>query len=479
MRIMTRTATVAFVGLLAAGCAKFTDDGGMAPVTDGIRKEIGRDAVKLSSPEDIRRARERVQTLLAEPLTEDSAVQVALLNNRGLQAAYNDLGISEAEYVQTSLPPNPAFTVGRTIGTPSNFAEIGFQLVGNLLALATLPRRTEIAKREFEEARYRAVATTLSLTIDVRRAYVKAIAAQQRLALLEQARQTADASAQMMKQLGETGAANKLDQARVTAFYADLSAQVAQARLSVASTREALNRMLGVWGSDLAYKLPPRLPTLPAAADALGDVEVEAMKRRVDLIILRYEIVTLSKSASFVNATRYLSFLELGLGYRNEVETNDAGEQTSKNRYGLELGIVIPIFDTGEARVVTAREIYMRAVNRLVERSVNARSEARVAYTTYRATYDIARFYQSRILPLRRQISAEVLLRYNGMLVDVFEVLIEERERINANIASLDALRDYHLAVADMQAALIVGGTVPPSGVINTTPPPETIPLGL
>ncbi|MGQ0581972.1 MAG: TolC family protein [Reyranella sp.] len=477
MNALSKVAIAALLSLLAAGCAKFTGDGGMAPVTDSVRQEIGKDAVKLSSAEETRRARERVQALLSEPLSEDTAVQIALLNNRGLQAAYNDLGISEAEYVQTSLPPNPAIIVGRTFGT-GGFAEVGFQLIGNLLAFATLPRRTEIAKREFEESRYRAVATTLSLTVDVRRAYVRAIAAQQRLALLEQSRQTADASAKMMKQLGETGAANKLDQARVSVFYADLSAQVAQARLSVAGTREALNRILGLWGSDLAYKLPARLPALPAAADTLADVEVEAMRRRVDLIILRYEIVTLAKSVGFVNATRYLSFLELALGYRNEVETNDAGEQSSKNRYGLELGIVIPIFDTGEARVATARETYMRAVNRLTERSVNARSEARVAYTTYRATYDIARYYQTRILPLRRQISAEVLLRYNGMLIDVFELLVEERERISANVASVDALRDYHLAIADLQAALIVGGTVPPSGVINTTPPPETIPLG-
>ncbi|WP_295138718.1 TolC family protein [uncultured Reyranella sp.] len=478
MNAFPRVAVVTLVGLLAAGCAKFTDDGGMAPVTDGVRREIGRDAVKISSPEDMRRARERVQSLLAEPLSEEAAVQIALLNNRGLQAAYNDLGISEAEYVQTSLPPNPAITLNRTFGT-GNFVEFGFQLVGNLLAFATLPAKTEIAKREFEEARYRAVATTLSLTIDVRRAYVRALAAQQRLALLEQARQTADASAQMMKQLGETGAANKLDQARVSAFYADLSIQVAQARLAVTTSREALTRILGLWGSDLAYRLPARLPVLPAAVDTLADVEVDAMRRRVDLIVLRYEIVTLAKSANFVNATRYLSFLELGLGYRNEVETGSTGEQTSKNRYGIELGIVIPVFDTGQARMTSAHEIYMRAINRLVERSVNARSEARVAYATYRATYDIAKYYQSRIVPLRRQISSEVLLRYNGMLTDVFEVLIEERERINASIGALDALRDYHLAVADLQAALIVGGTVPPSGVINTTPPPETIPLGL
>lgn len=478
MSALSRAAGAALVGLLAAGCAQFTDDGGMAPVTDGIRREIGRDAVKLSMPEDARRARERVQALLAESLTEEAAVQIALLNNRGLQAAYNDLGISEADYIQASLPPNPAIVLNRTFGT-GNFVDFGFQLVGNLLAFATLPAKTEIAKREFEEARYRAIATTLGLTINARRAYIRALAAQQRLALLEQARQTADASAQMMKQLGETGAANKLDQARVAAFYADLSVQVAQARLAVTTSREALTRILGLWGSDLDYRLPSRLPVLPPAVEALADVEVDAMRRRVDLIILRYEIVTLAKSANFVNATRYLSFLELGLGYRNEVETGSTGEQTSKNRYGIELGIVIPVFDTGQARLTAAHEIYMRAINRLVERSVNARSEARVAYSTYRATYDIARYYQSRIVPLRRQISSEVLLRYNGMLSDVFEVLIDERERINASIGSLDALRDYHLAVADLQAALTVGGTVPPSGVINTTPPPQTIPLGL
>lgn len=478
MSAASKVAAAVLLGALAAGCAKFTGDGGMAPVTDGVRREISKDAVKLSSPEAALRARQRVQELLSQPLSEDSAVQITLLNNRGLQAAYNDLGISEAEYVQASLPPNPAIIVGRTFGTGA-FVEFGFQLVGNLLAFATLPRRTEIAKREFEEARYRAVATTLSLSIDARRAFVRAVAAQQRLALLEQSRQAADASARMMTQLGETGAANKLDQGRVAAFYAELSAQVAQARLTVTREREALNRLLGLWGSDLEYKLPARLAPLPQSPETFAEVEVEAIRRRVDLIILRYEIVTLAKSVGFVEATRYLSFLELALGYRNEVETSDSGDQTSKNRYGLELGIVIPIFDQGQARVATARETYMRAVNRLVERSVNARSEARVGYSTYRASYDIARYYQSRIVPLRRQISDEVLLRYNGMLIDVFEVLVDQRERIAVNLASLDALRDYYLAIADLQAALIVGGTVPPSGVINTTPPPETIPLGL
>jgi outer membrane protein TolC len=470
--------SVTLASFLAAGCAKFTGDGGMEPVTDRIRREIQKEAVKITSPEEVRRARERVQALLSEPLTEETAVQIALLNNRGLQAEYNELGISEADYVQVSLPANPAIAVARTFGT-GNFVGFGLQLVGNLLAYATSGRRTEIAKREFEEARYRAVGTTLSFAIDVHRAYTRAIAAQQRLSYLEQTRQTADAAARLMRQLGETGAANKLDQGRVSAFYAELSAQIAQARLSAHREREALNRMLGLWGGDLDYKLPAKLAALPAAAEPLGDVEVEAVRRRIDLIILRYEIVTLAKSIGFVDATRYFSFLQLGGFYDNEVETKDSGQQTSRDRYGFTLGITIPIFDTGEARATAAREIYMRAVNRLAERSVNARSEARISYASYKAHYDIARYYQSRIVPLRRQISDEVLLRYNGMLLDVFELLVDARENIAANLAAFDALRDYHLAMADLQAALSVGGTVPPAGIINTIPPPQTIPIGI
>ncbi len=132
MTAASRVATATLVGLLAAGCAKFTGDGGMAPVTDSVRREIGRDAVKLSSAEENRRARERVQALLSEPLSEDAAVQITLLNNRGLQAAYNDLGISEAEYVQASLPPNPALTLSSAFST-GGFVEFAFQLVGNLL----------------------------------------------------------------------------------------------------------------------------------------------------------------------------------------------------------------------------------------------------------------------------------------------------------------------------------------------------------
>ena len=448
--------TVSILALMTSGCAEFSLDGGMSPVSASVRQEIGKDVVKISTPEEARRARDQVQALLAEPLTADSAMQIALLNNRGLQAAFNDLGISEAAYVQASLPPNPGISLSRLAG--SGIVEIEFRLLGNLLSLITLSKRTEIAARQFEEARYRAVEATLRLGVETRRAHIHAIAAQHRVRLLEQARFAADAAARLMTKLGETGAASKLDQARVASFYVELSAQLSQARLRARGEREALARRLGLWGTDLDFKLPAQLEALPRTPDTLTNVEVDAVRRRVDLIIARHEVVTLAKSFGLAESTRYISLLELAGIFNSETETAADGDRTTRDRFGLDLEIRIPIFDTGEARTRSARETYMRSVNLLAEKAIIARSQARVAYDAYRATYDLSRFYQTRVVPLRQEISNEVLLRYNGMLVDVFEVLIDARERIAVNVAAFEALRDFHLAAADLQAALIVGG---------------------
>jgi outer membrane protein TolC len=103
-------------------------------------------------------------------------------------------------------------------------------------------------------------------------------------------------------------------------------------------------------------------------------------------------------------------------------------------------------------------ETYMQAVNLLVERAVNVRSEAREAYRAYRATHDIARQYQNRVIPLRNLIEEEALLEYNGMLIDVLNLLNTERETIDSNVAAIEAKRDFFIAEVDFQAALIGGG---------------------
>ena len=111
----------------------------------------------------------------------------------------------------------------------------------------------------------------------------------------------------------------------------------------------------------------------------------------------------------------------------------------------------MPIFDWGGARVAKAESIYMQALNRAAEVAIDARSEVRESYTGYRTAFELARHYRDEVVPLRKLISEENLLRYNGMLISVFELLADAREQVLSVNAYIDALRDFWLAEADLQ----------------------------
>jgi outer membrane protein TolC len=445
-------AALAALGVLS-GCVAHSRDAGMNAVAQIAGAELKKDVAVIRTPEEAEAARAAVRGLLGRTLSADAAVQVALLNNRGLQAAYNELGIAEAVMLAASLPPNPGFSVERLSGPVE--IEIEKRIVGNILALATLPVRAEVARDRFRQAQLRAAEDTLRLAADTRRSYTRAVALRESAAFLAQANEAAKTATQLAKRLGETGALNKLDQAREQVFYAEVATQLARARQAQASERERLTRLMGLWGGDLAFRLPGVLSPLPRRAQALPAIEVEAVRRRIDLQIARIDVAALAKTKGLTQATRFINLLELS-GVEKTTKEKATGERIRDR--GFEIEFQIPIFDLGEARVREAAETYMQAVNLLTEKAVNARSQARDAYRVYRSSYDIAAHYQREVLPLRKIISDETLLRYNAMQIDVFALLAEARQRIAATTAAIEARRDFWLAAVNLGVAVVGGG---------------------
>lgn len=453
---IARTIGILTLPWMLAGCATFSPDGGMDKVLAGVSSESGLRPVKIASEADAIGAERRVGELLARPLDADRAVQIALLNNRGLQAQYNALGLSEAAFVEASLPPNPTFSLERVAS--GGELEIERRLVGSLLGLITLPARKAIAEKQFEAAQYQAIGATFSLAAETRRAYYRAVAARQTERFLKQARVSAEAATDLTRKLGETGAATKLSQARAGAFYAEVSNQLAQARLRAGTERERLVRLMGLWGEKAQFRLPRELPNLPTRLKTSEGYEAEAIRKRVDLIAARLRLDALARSLGLTEATRFVSVLDLA-GIANYERAREGGHTERAYPKGFELEIQIPIWDLGEVKVRRAGETYMQAVNQLVAKAVDVRSEARAAYLTYRATYDISRQYRREILPLRKIINEQALLEYNGMLIDVFDLLTTARESISSNIAAIEAKRDFHLASVDFEAVLVGGGS--------------------
>lgn len=436
---------VVLVSAVLAGCASFSPDAGFSSIESAAKDKLGKDVRWARSDADVDTIDRRVRELLAKPLSVDDAVQVALLNNRGLQARFQDLGITEAEVVQAGRLPNPGFTFGRLRRGDEVELERGLHL--NLARLLTLPMVSQLEARRFEQVKREVTMDVLSLAADARKAYFQAVAAEETVRYMRQVKQTAEASAELARRMEQVGNFSKLASAREQAFYADAALGFARADQAQRASRERLARLLGVWGDQLQFQLPERLPDLPAEARNQPDIEAVAMAQRLDVQAAKLGAEQTAKNLGLTRTTRFINVLELGL-VRNT--SNEAPRQT-----GWEIGLELPLFDWGGARVARAEAIYMQALHRAAQTAINARSEVREAYGNYRSAYDIARHQRDEIVPLKKRISEEQGLRYNGMIIGVFELLADARSQITSVNAYIESLRDFWLAQSDLDMALI------------------------
>jgi len=447
---------------LLAGCTTFSKDGGFNTVSTTASERLGKDAVLVKTEEDREAVAKRTQELLSKPLSMDDAVQIALLNNRRLQASYGELGISEADLVQAGRLPNPGFTFSRAHGNDSLSINRTFTL--SLLNVLTMPLATRIESRRFEQTKLLTADAMLKVAADARSAYISAVAAQQSAAYAEQVKDSAEAGAELALRMQQAGNFSKLDYAREQAFYADAVAQLAKTRQQSVAAREKLTRMMGLWGAGTQYKLPDRLPDLPKDRPELKELESFAMQNRLDIQAAKLQTQSVASSLGLSKATRFINALDVG--YQNNFTTSDGHEQ------GYEISVEIPIFNWGGSKVARAEAIYMQSVNRVAETAINARSEVRESYSAYVTDYDVAKHYRDEVVPIRKTISDELLLRYNGMLASVFELLSDSRDQVGAVNSYIEALKDYWLAETDLQQA--VGGRLPPLAMASESSAPTT-----
>jgi outer membrane protein TolC len=444
---------IASAALLSA-CKTFSPDGGMGTVATVAGQGLNKDVVRVSSPAEAAYAEARVARLLRAPLSPDAAVQIALLNNAELQAAYNRLGVAEAVAVQASRPPLPTFSYDWV--KTSIELDVERQVVASVLKLATWPARSRIAGVRFEQAQLRAAEDTLRVAAETRKAYYRAVGARQILAALTSAKANAEASAELAGKLTETGAVNKLDHARRQVFASEIEAQLTTAKLTATAAEERLTRMMGLWGPNVAALVPSTLPPVTGKSRSLASVEQEAMDKRVDLEIARLEVEALARSYGLTRSTRLVNVLNASGISKTQ---KDKGEPSADGG-GFDIAFEVPIYDFGRAQVREAEQRYFEALNQLRAMAVNARSEAREAYGAYASTRAIVVQYDREVLPLRKTISEETELQYNAMQVDAFALLQAARDNAASKVASIEAKRNFWLAYTDLSVAVLGGGAL-------------------
>ncbi len=428
-----------------SGCAGFSKDGGLADVQSLTKKHISQEVMWPKNTSEQQLAEASVQELLQKDLDADSAVQIALLNNKGLQASLYQLGISEADVVQAGRLPNPRFSM--LYARHNGDYKIEQALTFNIFSLLTMPKMLEIERRNFEGTKQQVALEVLRVAYQTRLAYFNAVTANELVAYSAQVLESAEASAEMARRMVKAGNWNQLELAREQGFYADARQDALAAKQLQIAAHEALSRLLGVSSDQL--KLRQRLPDLPKNILESAPFQQQAFEQRLDVQAARLQAEALAKKLGLTKATRVINVLELGPARVLE------GSRGDSYKNGVDIAFELPLFDWGSAKVARAEATYMQGLNRAAYIAASAQSEIREAYQRYQTSYEIARHYHEEIVPLRKKVLDEKLLRYNGMLVSPFELFADARAQVVSVKTYIEKLHAFWQADTELQMSRI------------------------
>lgn len=428
------------------GCANFSQDHGFSLVQKTVQQHIQQTPLWANSEVQKKANADQVKTLLSEPLDIEDAVQIALLNNAQLQASFYQLQIAESYVVETGRLPNPAFSLLYAKNRGDYVIEQILSL--NLLKLLTLSKTSAIEKKKFAQMQYQTAIQIVDLAISVRSAYVNALAAKELEYYLSQVKDSAHATFTFAERMQHAGNWNKLELSREKSIFLEANIAFNQAQNQARIGKEALTKLLGLQHpSD--FTLPERLNDLPKSHEQLKKISDQDFANRLDLAQIRLKNEALAEQLGLTNATRWVNVLELGPARVIE------GKRDSPAKKGVELRFELPIFDWGIARVKRAEATYQQALGEASFLANTAASEVRSDYQQYMTNYAVAKQYRDEIIPLKKLVLQESLLRYNGMLISPFELMLTARDQVRAVSDYIAALRDFWIAENNLTASLV------------------------
>jgi len=437
------------------GCATFEKQKGHDRVAATVQERIGADTGWGEGSPDAEQISKRLDALLADGLTADEAVAIALLNNPSLQETYEELGVSQADLIQAGLLTNPSLDL--SIGfptTPDPLNETEFSLVQEFVDLFMLPLRKRVAEEQFVADALRVSHEALATAAEVKKELVAMQAHTQLLALQRLALTAHELGSDLAQRQHKAGNITDLELAERRVAFEQARIDLSGTELSLTAQRERLNRLLGLWGPRTAWTIKDPLPDLPREEPSLERLESIAIRQRLDIAAARKQVELMRLAADMARTWRYVGRVEVGAHTHQDAD--------GPRLIGPMLVLELPIFDQRQAVIARLESQQRQSERKLAALSVNARSEVREARARLQQTRQLVLHLRTQVLPLREQVVEQAQLQYNGMQIGLYHLLEAKQEQVESQRGYLEALRDYWTANAELERLL--GGRRPVAG---------------
>lgn len=440
---------------LVWGCV--SADAGYADVRRLVAARTGRD-VRWQEHEQRSEQDAETRELLSKPLTADAAVQVALLQDARIQAAFEDLGVARAQLVQRLRLPNPSVdAAARFESGSSRRPEIDVSALLSLTGLALIPLQSGSGQARLEAAKLSVAGQILDLGLETRVAFYSYQAAQQTLELDRNILEALAASLEAAEELHAAGNITDLRLENERALYEEARLAHGRAEAALGIQRHELAALLGLWQADSKWATEPRLAAPASAGDLPNDLEARAIAESLDLQLLRARSTAAAKEANLATARGWIPDVRAGVSAERKNET-DPGWSV-----GPAVSLEVPIFYQGQGERAAALSDLRRQKELHTEMNVRIRASARAVSARVQAASKSVEHYERVLLPLRQKILDDTQLEYNAMSIGIFQLLEAKRAQIEAARTYVGLLREYWVARAE--ADQLLAGRLPAGGV--------------
>jgi cobalt-zinc-cadmium efflux system outer membrane protein len=436
--------------LSLAGCTTLSAEGPFSQVADTVQfrlgKQISWDAGQYEDPA----VHSAIEKQLSRPLTADRAVQIALLNNRELQATYANIGIAQANLVQSELWKNPVLNGSVTFPLAGGAPDYTFDLALKFIDILYIPLRRSVAESQLEETKLQVTAQVMRIAGQAYSGFIDYLAERQRVEVLAEAVKQATAVVESGKALRQAGNISEYDFESEVAQQVQVAAELARAQISAAQARERVNQLMGLTGSQTHWRSADRLPSIATKDPPTTDMERKAIAASIDLAVARQRVITTGRKYRVVDLTSLVP--QLGAG--GEVERT-VGEKEAGPTFSVELAV----FDWGQARRESARMEIRKARDEFTALAVRIRSVARLQRAKVLSSRQTATYYANTVVPQVQRLLETGLQQYNAMQIGVFQLLQARERQIRASLDYVTALSTYWKERARL--AQILAGKLP------------------
>lgn len=454
--------SVVFGALLLSGCAaSLSPDPAFQDVALTVQERTGKRITWDSGSDDDQRARVHIDHLLKKRLTAPRAVQIALLNNRKLQASYASLGVAQADLVQAGLLTNPVIdgSVLWPYRPEAGAAQIATGIVFNFIELFWKRYKKAVAKSALEEVKFNVSGMVIDHAAKTNLAFIDYVATQQRIELFRKVVGSARAGVVSAKAVREAGNSTPLDFEQQQNVLTQAKLDLGNAEAASASAREGLNVLMGLTGRQTkVWRAPMRLPSAKGSMSLFGAIERQAVERSIELATLRQKIITFGYKYQLTSRKALIP--DIGIGV--ELESTKAKSEEREYEAGPIFDVTLPLFDQGQAKRARGIMEIRQAQDEYWAMGVRVRSAARLARAELLTAQKTVMYYKRAILPQQSRLLKATTQQYNAMQEDVFRLIRAKREQIQAGRGYIDALRSYWRARSNYQQ--LRSGRLPDGG---------------